>query len=78
MTESSLKIYRHLECRDLGRCDFRLDKEGKPVMIEVTPRPGLTEGGPYESCAIAAGKTYDDILREVIISAAKRYGIEVE
>lgn len=75
MMEDSLKLYRHMGCRDFGRCDFRLTKEGEPVMIEITPRPGLTEEGPFESCAKAVGKTYDQILKEIIESAAKRYGI---
>lgn len=75
MMEDSLKLYRHMGCRDFGRCDFRLTPEGDPVMIEITPRPGLTEEGPFESCAKAIGKTYDQVLREIIESAAKRYGI---
>ena len=75
MIEESLKLYRHMGCRDFGRSDYRLTPEGEPVLIEMTPRPGLTEEGPYESCAKAVGKTYDEILREIIESAAKRYGL---
>ncbi|MBR0090886.1 MAG: ATP-grasp domain-containing protein [Lachnospiraceae bacterium] len=75
MIDDSLKLYRHMACRDFGRCDFRLTKDGEPVMIEITPRPGLTEDGPFESCAKAVGKTYDSVLREIIESAAKRYGL---
>jgi D-alanine-D-alanine ligase len=75
MQEESLKLYRHMNCRDFGRSDYRLMKDGTPVMIEITPRPGLTEEGPFESCAKAAGKSYDMILKEIIDSAAKRYGL---
>ena len=75
MIEESLKIYRHMDCRDFGRSDYRLTPEGEPIMIEITPRPGLTEEGPYESCAKSVGKTYDDILKEIIDSAARRYGL---
>lgn len=75
MKADSLKLYRHMDCKDFGRCDYRLDKNGDPVMIEITPRPGLTEGGPFESCAKAAGKSYDIILKEIIDCAAKRYGL---
>ena len=75
MTEESLKLYHHMGCRDFGRCDYRLKKDGTPVMIEITPRPGLTEEGPFESSAKAAGKSYDSILKEIIDSAAKRYGL---
>ena len=75
LERNSLKLYRHMGCRDLGRCDFRLKKDGTPVMIEITPRPGLTEEGPFESSIKAIGRTYDDVLREIIENAAERYGL---
>lgn len=75
MCSDSLKLYRHMGCRDFGRCDYRLRSDNTPVMIEITPRPGLTEEGPFESCAKAAGKSYDIILKEIIDGAAKRYGL---
>ncbi len=75
MMDMALKLYRHMGCRDFGRCDFRMEKGGRPVLIEITPRPGLTEDGPFEICAKSLGKTYDMVLREVIESAARRYGL---
>ena len=77
LESDSLKLYRHLGCRDLGRCDFRLKKDGTPVMIEITPRPGLTEEGPFESSIKAVGRTYDEVLKEIILKAAERYGLKV-
>lgn len=76
MQETSLLLYRHMECRDFGRCDFKLTEENEPVLIEINPRPGMTEGGPFENCARAIGKTYDQIMKEVIDSAIRRYGLE--
>ena len=73
--DASLRLYRHMGCRDFGRCDFKLTKEDEPVLIEINPRPGLTQGGPFENCARAAGKTYAGVLGEIISSARKRYGI---
>ncbi len=75
MIRDSLLIHRHLECRDFGRCDFKLTDEGEAVMIEINPRPGLTEGGPFENCGNAAGKSYVEVLGEIIDSARKRYHI---
>ncbi|MBR4710722.1 MAG: ATP-grasp domain-containing protein [Clostridia bacterium] len=69
---ASLLLYRHMECRDFGRCDFKLTDEGRAVLIEINPRPGLTKGGPFENCAAAVGKTYNDIMGEIIESAVKR------
>ena len=73
--EASLLLYRHLECRDFGRCDFKLTAEDEPVLIEINPRPGLTQGGPFENCARAVGRTYPDVLEEIIDHARKRYHI---
>lgn len=75
ISSASLSIYRHMGCRDLGRTDFRLRDNKEAVFIEITPRPGLCENGPFETAAGAVGKTYDDVLKEVILGAAKRYGI---
>ena len=72
---ASLQLYRHLECRDFGRCDFKLTDDDRAVLIEINPRPGLTKGGPFENCAKAAGKTYVSVLGEIIESARKRYSI---
>ena len=70
--EASLKLYRHMECQDFGRCDFKLTEEGRAVLIEINPRPGLTQNGPFENCARAVGKSYVSVLGEIIESARKR------
>lgn len=69
----SLSLYRHIGCRDFGRCDFKLTKSQKPYFIEINPRPGLTQNGPYENCGKYIGKSYDEIIGEIIKSALKRY-----
>ena len=76
ISNSALKLYRHMLCRDFGRLDFRLDKDGEPVLIEINPRPGLMSGGPFELCAGKTGKTYDEVLKEIILNGAARYGIK--
>ena len=49
--KASLLLYRHMECADFGRCDFKLTDDDRAVLIEINPRPGLTKGGPFENCA---------------------------
>lgn len=71
--QDSLTLYNHMGCVDFGRCDYKLTEDNIPVLIEINPRPGLTEGGPYENCARACGKTYANVLGEIIDSARKRY-----
>lgn len=71
--EQSLLIYKHLECKDFGRCDFKIMDDGTPVFLEINPRPGLTEDGPYETCGKSLNKSYSDILKEIIDAARSRY-----
>ena len=73
--KASLLLYRHLECADFGRCDFKLTDDDRAVLIEINPRPGLTKNGPFENYAKAAGKTYVSVLGEIINSAIRRYSL---
>ena len=67
------KIHVHLGCVDFSRSDFKIDKDGKPYFLEVNPRPGLTERGPYETCAASLGMSYAQAIDQIINSAVKRY-----
>ena len=67
------RIHVHLGCVDFGRSDFKIDRDGKPYFLEVNPRPGLTENGPYETCAKSLNMSYADAIGEIIKSAVKRY-----
>lgn len=68
----SLKLHRHLECHDFSRADFKLDANGTPYLLEMNPRPGLTPNGPFETCAAGQGKSYAEIIGEIIQCARER------
>jgi len=40
----ALAAWRVLRCRDGGRADVRLDRDGKPCFIEVNPLAGIRPG----------------------------------
>jgi len=69
----SLSAYRALDCRDAGRVDVRLDREGRPAFIEVNPLPGLH---PFHSdlpmIATAEGMAYGELIGTVVRSALER------
>lgn len=73
LTSASLKLHKHLNCYDFSRADFKIDKNGVAYFLEINPRPGLTQNGPYETCAKHIGKTYSQIIGEIIQSAVERY-----
>lgn len=73
--------FRALNCLDWARMDYRLDVDGELYFLEVNMLPGIDydvvrdELSFYPMMWVAAGKTYDDMVREVIQAALRRYGI---
>lgn len=71
----AIDSWRGLECRDAGRVDIRVDKNGIPNFIEVNPLAGLN---PVHSdlpiiCKMNNIK-YVDLIDEIMKSAVKRIG----
>ncbi len=72
--ETALAAWKGLGCRDGGRIDLRLDKNGVPNFIEVNPLAGLN---PIHSdlpilCRMA-GISYNELIGKIMVSALKRY-----
>jgi len=73
--------FKALNCLDWARLDYRLDVDGELYFLEVNTLPGIDydvvedELSFYPMMWVAAGKTYDDMVREVIQAALRRYGI---
>lgn len=76
----AVKAFKVLGCRDVCRIDIRLDREGKPVMLEVNPLPGLIPDPEAHSClpeaARVAGFTYDQLICRILFEALKRHNLE--
>ncbi|MGB7921390.1 MAG: D-alanine--D-alanine ligase [Desulfobacterales bacterium] len=74
----ALRAWQVLECRDAGRIDLRCDQAGKPHFMEVNPLAGLH---PFHSdlpiICNHIGMPYEDLIREIVESAAKRIGSRV-
>lgn len=72
----ALGCYRALECRDAGRVDIRLDRDGHPAFMEVNPLPGLH---PHHSdlpmIATQEGLSYAGLIGGIIASACRRIGL---
>ena len=62
-----------LGCRDVGRIDLRLDREGRVAFIECNPLPGLTPGWS-DLCLIAeaAGLDYRALIGRILEPAIAR------
>jgi len=75
--ETVLKTYNVLRCKDWSRIDVRLDKNGVPNIIEINPLPGImpdpNENSSFPKAARALGMNYNQMIQNVLFSAAKRY-----
>jgi D-alanine-D-alanine ligase len=70
--DTAMKAYRALNCRDYARVDMRLDANNQPYILEVNPNPDLAESCAFHMSAIAAGRDYPQMIRELIDLALKR------
>jgi D-alanine-D-alanine ligase len=69
------KIFQIVDCRDLGRIDFRLDPDGVPYFLEINALPSLEPGAGIYAAAALDGLHFDAVVDAVISSAALRYHI---
>jgi D-alanine-D-alanine ligase len=73
--------FKVLNCLDWARMDYRLDSNDVLYFLEVNTLPGIDynvvedELSFYPTMWYAMGKKYPDMIREVILAAAKRYGL---
>ena len=76
--DAALRAYHALGCRDWGRVDVRLDRNGRPHVLEINPLPGILPDPRQNSCfpkaARAAGIDYDTLILTVLDIALQRIG----
>jgi D-alanine-D-alanine ligase len=76
LMDTARKIFHILQCRDFSRIDFRMSDDGKIYFIEINPLPGLAPGySDYPMIAEFNGIGHSDLIKMVLNSALKRYGM---
>ena len=68
----ALDMHRRLGCRGATRVDFRLDKRGRPFILELNTVPGMTETSLLPMAAKAARLSYEDMVEAILTSALQR------
>jgi len=76
LRKTARTIIRKLDCRDLGRIDFRLSAAGVPYFLEINALPSLQQGAGIFTSAELEGLHFDAVVNAVIQSAAKRFRIK--
>ncbi|MBW9152454.1 D-alanine--D-alanine ligase family protein [Clostridium estertheticum] len=71
--DEAIKIYKILDCAGMARVDFLVDKETEDIYLnEVNTIPGFTKISMYPKMWQATGKTYVELINELIELAIER------
>ncbi len=69
-------VIKKLDCKDLGRVDFRLSDAGVPYFLEINALPSLEPGAGVYAAAALEGLHFDGVVDAIIQNAARRYRIK--
>ncbi len=78
VTKMARDVFEIMSCPDVGRVDIRLNSKGKPYFIELNPLPSLHPVASLMTAARSRGLEFRDVLRLIIRSAARRYGLAIK
>jgi len=73
LQQTAIAAYQALELRDYGRVDMRLKPDGAVTVIEVNPNPWLASRAELAQAARKAGRTYTQLVDEIVGLAMARY-----
>jgi D-alanine-D-alanine ligase len=70
---TGLAAYQAVKLRDYGRIDMRLTAKGEVYVIEANPNPWLSSKQEFAMAAKASGRSYTDLIGEIVERAMARY-----
>mgnify|MGYP006289864215 CR=1 FL=1 len=71
--EMGRDAFAAFRCRDLGRVDVKLDKNGRPGFLEINPLPGLSaDYSIYPYQALQCDMTYNELISRIVNLAVER------
>jgi D-alanine-D-alanine ligase len=73
LSDTAIAAYQALKLRDYGRIDMRLTEKGDVYVIEANPNPWLSTGAEFVMAARKAGRTYAQLIGEIVDLAKARY-----
>jgi len=73
LSDTALAAYQALKLRDYGRIDMRLTGKGEVYVIEANPNPWLASGAEFFMAAKKAGRSYTQLIGEIVDLARARY-----
>lgn len=77
--EMSLQVFHILDCKDVVRIDYRVDKNENIYFLEINTLPGMIADPQIISylpiAARASGFSFEGMVNTILNEALKRYGI---
>lgn len=74
LRQLSLDCWRLFDLRGYVRVDFRVDRAGRPWILEVNANPCLSPEAGYAAALDEAGVSYDEAVRRILESALAAHG----
>ncbi|NKB81923.1 MAG: D-alanine--D-alanine ligase [Nitrospirales bacterium] len=74
LRDFSTRAYALLGCAGAARVDFRLNRQGRPFVLEVNTIPGMTERSLLPMAAAQAGLDYEALTEQMLCSALNQAG----
>jgi D-alanine-D-alanine ligase len=75
LQQTAVAVYQALELRDYARIDMRLRPDGRVAVIEANPNPWLASRAEFALAARRAGRTYSQLVSEIVELALARYAV---
>jgi D-alanine-D-alanine ligase len=72
LNQAAVSAYKALELRDYGRIDMRLQADGRVHVIEANPNPWLASRAEFAMAARKSGRTYTQLIEEILELATAR------
>ncbi|MBI5903075.1 MAG: ATP-grasp domain-containing protein [Deltaproteobacteria bacterium] len=73
LSDTALKAYRIMGCRDYARVDVRVAANGGVKVLEVNPNPDISRNAGLARAARAAGMDYGGLISGIVDLAMARY-----
>ena len=64
--ELALRCWQSFNLRGYARVDFRVDRGGRPWILEVNANPCLSPDAGFSAATLEAGLSFPDVLRRII------------
>lgn len=75
LKEMALAVYKAVDCRDFGRVDIRVDKNGNPFVLEINSLPSLSTEDVFMVVSKQMKVSYNRTVNRILDYALERYGI---